>query len=234
MASKLSKEHYINLIKNKSGVSLVSIDGEFKGSRTRITLMCDDDGHQWSSSFSTAARGTKGCAVCARNKPISKIDAEKLIESYGRDRFLSWDGDFVGMHSRVNVACASCGHVRSAKLYSITRNGRRCPECTRGGFKFDSDGFLYVLKSSCGTMVKFGISNNHKKRMQDLRFETPFEFDVVGIIRGSGRFVSGIEAIAIRETNQAIIDGSFSGYTEWRVVDKESIALSAEFLGVHI
>ena len=80
-------------------------------------------------------------------------------------------------------------------------------------------------------MVKFGISNNYKKRMYDLRTETPFGFDLVWMISGSGKFVMDLESIVLRETNQADFSDVFSGYTEWRKVDKDSIDVAGEFLG---
>lgn len=231
MVAKLSLDHYLRQVSNKTMITLVSIDGKYIGSRTPITLKCEIDGHSWSSRFNLLSRPARGCAVCAKNKPISISDAEALVNDVGRDKFVSWDGAFIGMHSRAIVSCVNCGKERSAKLYSITRNGRRCHECTKGGFKSESNGCLYVLKSHCGTMVKFGISNNYKKRMYDLRTETPFGFDLVWMISGSGKFVMDLESIVLRETNQADFSDVFSGYAEWRKVDNDSIDVAGEFLG---
>lgn len=62
---------------------------------------------------------------------------------------------------------------------------------------------------------KIGISNNHKKRIKQLKSSTPFGFNIIEIFSDdSGEKISNIERMFHKKYESAGFSG-FDGATEW-------------------
>lgn len=69
-------------------------------------------------------------------------------------------------------------------------------------------------------MVKIGISNDHRKRLIQLRNATPFNWNCIELLcSDDGGLIAELERELHSWTEQAIFGQSFSGATEWRKWD---------------
>lgn len=84
--------------------------------------------------------------------------------------FLSWVDSYKNCYSKAKVICSLDWHEWSAAVNNLL-NGRGCPRCAKYGFQLDKTGYLYALRSECGRYVKIGISNDPKRRHNELQKE---------------------------------------------------------------
>jgi hypothetical protein len=212
----------ISKINAIDGYSFVRWESEYKNSRSRAICRCPA-GHEYQVSVIKIVNSGRRCPKCAiKLRSSSQIMPAELriadIERMG-NKFVKWDGEFTNSKTKAVVECES-GHQWSASINNLVNHGKGCPACFPGGFNQTKSGFVYALRSECGTMIKVGVSNNPKSRIPKLRSETPFDFGVIMMLG-----MSGIDAIRAERYFHAKYKSvgmrGFNGATEWLVTTGE-------------
>lgn len=202
---------YISVI-NSKGLTFVKWDEDFRGARTKVTVRCGEN-HEWSTTMRSITQGS-GCPHCAgvvRPSPSERID--QINEREGVT-FVRWSGDFKCNTSKAIVRCDE-GHEWEASIHAIVCKKSGCIHCGDYGYNPSKRGTLYALQSTCGTMVKIGISNDHERRHAELKRTTPFDWDCVELLHGDGDVIAALEK-ALHHTMTAInFKTTFDGHTEW-------------------
>lgn len=128
----------------------------------------------------------------------------------------------------VVIICPLHGEFNQQPQHHL--NGSGCPSCGKYGYREDSPGFMYVLESLDGTVVKVGITNNFEQRLQQLKRSTPFRFRTRRVFEMPGPSGRPLEKY-IHNLNQSAGFSGFSGATEWLLASGFSLSAVDDLLG---
>lgn len=216
---RYNESEYIDRVNDIEGITFVKWHTQFDNAHSKASYRCDN-GHEWVTSLNMILHNGTRCPVCAGNAPISEKERLRQIELLSGVNFVRWVDGYSSNRSRVVLKCDN-QHEWECSLYSVTRQGTRCPTCAIAGFKPEEKGSLYALLSECGSYLKIGISNKYKVRLKCLRATTPFRFDVYGVKHfNKGRDARQMEHQIHSMFPNAELDG-FDGCTEWLVNSTE-------------
>lgn len=174
----------------------------------------------FNTNISALCSGYRSCRCGATNrKPekIARFQCESLLIESGID-FIGWKDGYKNSRSKIIASCRIHGTFYPSTATIL--NGRRCPSCSAGGYSVNKRGYLYLLSSDCGKMMKVGISNNVKKRMKDLVRCTPFGFRLVTYKDMPGEIAPIIEKNILSSSDRLGLSG-FNGASEWIRYDDE-------------
>ena len=211
---KINENVVISKINSINNISFLRWCESYAGTRTKATVRCLIDGFEWTTKASNLIYAGQGCPECGGNRIWSETERIDQINSIKNIEFVEWSSGYRSACSKAIVRCLVDGFQWSASVRSLHNNRSGCPRCHRCGFDKGKDGHLYALLSSCGNYIKIGISNNIKTRMYQLSKYTPFEFNRIGIVSGSGDYVSSLERYFHEKYERAGFRG-FDGCTEW-------------------
>lgn len=187
----------------------------YVSARTPVVIVCRTHGEFVKDPDHHVGKQRGGCPKCSGKE---RVPAEKRVEQLKHIpglTFVKLDGKHTNAYSRATMRCDSCGHEWSSVINNLVNNGRRCPSCTPRGFQDGDKAVIYALVSEGGGLVKVGISNNFKKRLGQLRSNTPFAFSVAETVRlENGIVARQLESIIRDEFESAGLSG-FDGATEW-------------------
>lgn len=112
------------------GMDFVCWPDGYKTAKSKATVRCRMDGHEWSASVDSLINAGSRCPECAGNIKRNERFYLDRICGDGRFRFIRFEGKFENVESRVYVSCRECGFRWCASINSIL-NGRRtgCPRC---------------------------------------------------------------------------------------------------------
>lgn len=212
---KKTTEWFVEMSKRINGDRYDYSKTKYSGSRNLITITCKKHGDFM--QIPTNHLAGWGCKLCAnellshKNSKTTDWFIKKATEVHG-DRY---DYSMVKYHNKskmVKIGCREHGYFIQEPQVHL--NGSGCPSCCNGGFNRSIDGYLYALISSCGTMIKIGISNKYKNRIARLRGGTPFEFNLISVKSSSGSNIMALERYFHSKYESAGLSG-FDGATEW-------------------
>lgn len=133
--------------KDKRGVSL------FKVTCTE----CLKDAELFPDGYFVSVKSSliKGSKPCGCSKKQHWVDWQYLIlaNRASKDRFVvhDFDGEFKGVHTKLNLECLKDGHKWSASVNSIINNGYGCPKCY-GNIKYTEQEALQKCIDICKEM----------------------------------------------------------------------------------
>lgn len=197
------------------------------GSLDTVKVFCDKHGvFERSISF-------LHCYDCPRCGNESKrtgrkrsIEESKRIHG-GLYDYNAWPEDITS-ETYVVTKCPEHGPWRHKVRKHLEGSG--CHKCARGGFKHHEIGYLYFLRNEDG-LVKVGVSNNYKARIERLRKMTPFSFDVLAVfLHKKGSQVLETEKL-IHKYNKSAGFSGFDGATEWRHIKDFDVLNLPELFG---
>ncbi len=158
--------------------------------------------------------GHKSCR-CGKTRrkteEIARYQCESVLASDGFE-FDGWCGEYRNGKSRINAVCKTHG-AWTPQVYSVLA-GRRCPDCSKGGYSTSKPGTLYLLGSECGKMMKIGITNSLQSRIKYLVAHTPFQIYSIATREMDGAAAPVLERKILEESNRLGLSG-FNGATEW-------------------
>ena len=154
---------------------------------TKLTIQCTG-GHAYTTDVTSFLRGYN-CRICAyknnsslRIKPLEHY--EKIIYSICKSENIKYNGiidEYNGSSTRISMLCG-CGSVWTPTIHSITRTHKRCPSCTKSGYKRLKQGTLYIqklLRRDVFEGVKFGITNlTTRERMRNQSAKSKFDHEI--------------------------------------------------------
>lgn len=156
-----------------------------------------------------------GCVACVKDTSLTgkqkRLDRCNAVHDNFYD-YSQWP-ERVTSKSKVKILCPIHGEFTQSILNH--EQGQGCPSCNVGGFNVNKSGYLYMLRSRCGCFMKIGITKNPKKRLADLRYNTPFELDMVAYsFFEEGSHARDLEKAFHNLCKSAKFKG-FCGATEW-------------------
>lgn len=221
LTEEMASQRLNDYASSKGGLFHGFVGGRFITNQTKCILTCQQ-GHEWSSSsYGNLVNKGSWCPSCYGNKRLTNEESKVRITEYAGDnngKFI----DFIGgeYKGNVTVCVMECSekHRWESRYGNLVNSRSWCPYCAESGYNYSKKGFLYILASDDGCM-KIGITNSPKKRINDLRNATPFEFNVLEIFESEdGLFVSKMERTAHKMgANKGYKE--FDGATEWFVYD---------------
>lgn len=206
-------------INEKPNIEFVRWEGEYKTKRSKAVCRCLIDGYEWSAIVNDLVNAGKGCPQCAGKIRWTASERIAQINEKPNIQFIRWEGGYKGAHSKAVCRCLIDGYEWSATASNLVNLGRGCPACAKSGYDPSKPGTLYALRSECGSMVKIGISNDHKRRHQELAARTPFEWRCIELVHGEGAKIAELEQELLGKTEPINFGAQFDGYTEWRKWD---------------
>lgn len=120
-----------------------------------------------------------------------------------------------------NKAKLLCPHHGDwiASYSSFVLAGSTCSACSRVGFNYLREAFIYAIVGNGA--VKIGITNSPDKRLKTLRRNTPFEFKLMGLVKvKTGNKARSIE----KRFHKKYVSAGFSGFdgcSEWLIFNHE-------------
>lgn len=137
---------------------------------------------------------------CKCNFTKSKSDREDLIKLHllleDSGTFEGWENNKSGNRSRDRFkwSCNNCGKG-NLTVFLDFKQGVRCRHCCVSGFKRDEAASLYLLTVG-DNMIKVGISNKPKYRVQNIRKGTELRVDILAeIVFDKGSIAEKVEGI---------------------------------------
>lgn len=184
-----------------------------------VTIFCKVHGKfkESPSHHVSEGGGCPKCEVKLKSNTLSNDDfIRKAVSVHGKKYDYS-NSDYNGHRGDVNIICKK--HGLFTQNASNHLRGYGCPDCCMYGYKKNSKGYLYILRHKTESIFKVGISNKPRLRIQALRRNTPFDFDIVGIYsHDDGNKALSAETKMHKMFESANLSG-FDGCTEWLIAD---------------
>ena len=122
--------------------SKIQVIGRYTRAVDRIRVRCLACGKEWEPLAYSLIEG-KGCSHCSaiRGAKVNRgRTAQKTTEIFIEqlreiDASISVIGNYENTHTNIACRCERCGHVWSAKPYSLLQ-GHGCPRCAKSGTSF--------------------------------------------------------------------------------------------------
>lgn len=155
---------YKALVKYKHCGKYTYDELEYTGSKTKVTITCPLHGN-----FQQRAKNHlegQGCIDCAclitRHNGNSHLvggdgDYIKKITEVHKGLYGYEGVNYTGSRNKVKILCYQHGVFE--QIASNHLRGDGCPKCSKSGFDTGKKAFFYVLISSCGQVIKIGITN---------------------------------------------------------------------------
>lgn len=179
---------------------------------SRCILYCVEHAISWDCSLEKAAISAV-CPECSKSRQFTPDERESNLTKVllPHLHFSGWLGE-VNAKCKVEIYCSQHDVFHHQWLSHVLR-GHLPTCCTKYGFDFKGEGYLYVLEGE--DAIKIGISNNVKQRIRTLKTQTPFNFKLIkSVFRRYGREVYELELFAHQNFKSANMSG-FDGCTEW-------------------
>ena len=192
----------------------------YKNNMSKATVECSKHG-EWSASALHLIHSKSGCPKCATEAVrLKRVTPKEITVSRLKDKATSTGyvfskiiGEYRNSRSKIEMICKiHGGWVTDINTVNTGKHG--CPSCSISGYKENLQGYLYFLKSTNGNHFKVGITNDIKRRIVELRRNTPFEFKVYDVITNEGSVIKQLEGAFHSQFESANMKG-FNGSTEW-------------------
>lgn len=213
-------EERIEQINKLENIIFVSWGGEYKNRHSMALVRCLVDNYEWSAEVNSLVNGGYGCPHCSGKRIWTAEERIGQINNIENIEFVSWVDGYKNCYSKANLRCSVDGFLWIASVDNLVNGGRGCPSCAKSGYDQSKIGTLYALRSECGQYVKVGISNDPKRRHNELEKRTPFKFNIVEQISGDGAKIAELEKHFHNKYERAGFTG-FDGCTEWLVCTPE-------------
>lgn len=154
-----------------------------------------------------------GCPSCSKNRRLTFDIFVKKSNEVHSFIYQYDESSFVNSSVKVKILCSK--HGEFFQFTSDHMSGKGCPDCAEYGFKRTTKkAYVYFLESAPLGIVKIGVTHNKKERIRRLTRNTPFQFDVIKIIKTTGFNAAKIESHFHSKFKTAGLSG-FDGCTEW-------------------
>lgn len=205
----------------------------------KFLVECSKCFYSWEvHSYSYFCNSDRGCPSCARQRRYSDSEYKERINQVGsvnKFRFHSkLNNEKLRQRSRVNLICTTCDHVWASSITNTLSGKYSCPSCARAGFNPLKSSHLYILKIGTPTgcvFYKYGISNNIKKRLENIKSSSPEHSIklVASWFFEDGGFCRDVEGLIKSEfKTYANKDMLSDGYTE--TVGEDSLVCLFEYI----
>lgn len=190
---------------------------EYVKSSVKVRIICPIHG-VFEQSPNNHVSMKQGCPQCAvEQRYLNTREFIKHAREVHGDRYDYSLVEYLNNRSKVRIICSEHGVFEQTPDNHL--KGCACPQCSQAGFNPSEPGTLYVLTDDkqCPTLLKVGITNNLKRRLHQLRRETPHH--VVKLV--SYPFPHGADAYKLEQEVHKVFHElnarlkGFDGATEW-------------------
>lgn len=193
---------------------------EYVNARSNVQIVCPT--HSMFEQTPHVHLKGSGCPQCGSEQKAEqkRLGAGEFITRAREVHGDSYDYslvEYLNNRSKVRIICSE--HSVFEQTPDTHLKGCACPQCSQAGFNPSEPGTLYVLADDkqCPTLLKVGITNNLKRRLHQLRRETPHH--VVKLVsypfpRGADAYKLEQEVHKVFHELNARLKG-FDGATEW-------------------
>lgn len=127
MAKKLSQEDVVSKLQDKFNGE-VELLGEYKNTRTNITLRTKTCGHEWEVNYKTALKMKHNCLVCY-NENVKRVGLDKLNKVISSKGFKVCEGQvYKNNTTDIKFVHGKCGKEFYATPTTLMKN-LSCPMC---------------------------------------------------------------------------------------------------------
>lgn len=139
----------------------------YTDSRTKVCIICPEHGEFWQEPSNHTRQGKKsGCIKCGHNKIQKKLtnNYEEVLarfKDFHKDTYVYDNFVYVSMLEKVLVTCRVHGDFQVRPRDH--EQGSGCPKC-----QGHNQTILYLLKCRFTGLTKIGITNNLKRRVQEI------------------------------------------------------------------
>lgn len=201
-STKLTECDFLSLAKQCHGKKYDYSKVKYKGKSLTVKILCREHGEFLQTPKNHL--DSLGCPWCSSGMVM--IGKQKAKETFiARATFIhegrySYENiKYTGGTCNLTITCPKHGDFLKSAYEHIA--GAGCPVCFGYGFDYDKEGFLYILQSSCNSMMKVGITNDIEERKRIIKAATPNGVSLIKIFKYS----SGLEAY--REAQRIISAG---------------------------
>jgi hypothetical protein len=156
---------------SEQGYLLLVSEHLYENVKTPLILKCPF-GHTYTTSW------THFCKEGTRCKTCSRVGIDVVKNAFLKEGYVVLETEYKGSQLPISYIC-SRGH-RNVSTWSMFRDGCRCPECVKKGYKeiveeFAKEGYIIVSKEEEYTKAKFKFRfvcpNGHISSMNRYNFE---------------------------------------------------------------
>lgn len=214
----------ISLILPK-GQELIGFVNGYKNNSSKVKMKCERHG-EWVCSVLHLLHSGSGCKKCGyettgMKRRLELDETMTRLNKCEKYEFVSFIEEYKNGKSKIKMKCDSHGEWVT-NVVTVLSNKHGCPSCSKCGYDPKTKGHLYLLRSECGRYFKVGITNNIKRRLNELKRSTPFDFVHLESFKGDGQIVFDIEKAFHANFKKAKMKG-FNGATEWFLWDGDVI-----------
>lgn len=169
---RLTEEEVLSRINERcieANVEFIGFDNEenkYKNDVTRLTLKCNKCGNIWkTTTYGKFVRGKRGCPNCSKTKEKTEKDIIDDINRLCEEKdytFLGFNGEFVGIYTKLKLKCNKCNREWHTTSYNNFRKiGRNSHSCKKNNpskmtVRYDTDEIIEKIKSKLiGTSLEF-------------------------------------------------------------------------------
>ena len=194
---------------------------EYVNAQTKSIIICPKHGE---FTHTPASHLDKcGCPTCRRIR--QRIPLSQFVEkakSIHNNKYDYSKAVYSGSNEYLKIICPEHGvFEKTPDNHCHKTRPQGCPKCVEYfGYRDILPGYLYLFLSDDSKFIKIGISNNPKKRIKKLKKSTPFDFNVLEIVKfNDGSEARKWERMFHKMYQSAELSG-FDGCTEWFKYDK--------------
>lgn len=158
----------------------------FRGQKTKLALFCKTHEVSWSETNLINFLYTGGgCQLCRREKTGAKVtvDDNRIISrflaagNFPEGTLFSREG-FSKVSSIWEVYCPICNETYRSRGSNLRKGSSPC-SCGRHS---QSMAYIHLIGDSCGSFaLKFGVSNNPRRRFAEQSAATVFDVELYGV-----------------------------------------------------
>ena len=211
-AQTLTTEDFILKARSVHGERYDYSKSVYVNNKHKVIITCPEHG-DFEQRPDVHTQGV-GCPSCATaDKTLTTNGFLVKARSVHGDRYGYSKSVYVNKRSKIIITCPEHGDFEQTP--NSHTQGAGCPSCAVTGYAPNKPGYLYfLLDTETHSRIKVGISNDPVQRFQQLRRQTPFEFEPMEIIETYGEIAPQLEKLCHEALPSANLTG-FDGATEW-------------------
>lgn len=207
-----------------SHINFVRFQSGYRNQRSKVVIHCNDHGGSV-KSVTDIINKSSYCRECGfsntslkRRSSIESVITN--IESKCKRNGYSFKGFVDGYKNNSSFIILECHKhgVWVTRYANFMKSRHGCPNCRNHGYKQSINGYVYLLRSTCGCYMKIGITNDPQVRIKELKWYTPFDFNLSELIKMDAQSAIIIEKGLHSMFDSANMNG-FNGATEWFLWD---------------
>ena len=145
MGFKLTKDEFVEKVKQSSNGKIEFIDEAYRGTRQKHKFRCKHCGHEWYMRADDAMAGRRGCPECAINRCRDTMEdfVSKFRERFPDSAYDFSQAEYRNSKTKIKVICPDHGAFWIPP-YDLLR-GHGCPICKMSGLEHE---VMISLKNS--------------------------------------------------------------------------------------